>query len=176
MVTVISLIFNENTRASLEGSIENIQLTIENLRETTSTIDTLVTSERTRMASIISNVESITHNISSNNEVIASMLRNLSALSDTLASANIGTTIAEAQQALHDFQSISRKINEGDGSISLLLNDESLYRRLDRSAADLDLLLQDVRLNPHRYLHFSILGKSARKNLYTPPDTSIQAP
>ena len=41
----------------------------------------------------------------------------------------------------------------------MLINNETLYRKLDQSAADLDILLNDLRINPERYIHFSVFGR-----------------
>lgn len=173
MVTIISMVLNEDMRASLQGSLGNIQQTIENLKHTTYNIDTLVTSQRNRMARIITNVESISNNLRANNQTITNILRNMDRLSDSLSRADVAGTFLKANAVLLEVQGITEKINRGEGSLGLLLEDEKLYRRLDQSAADLDLLLQDVRLNPHRYLHFSVLGRNPKRNQYTPPDTSL---
>jgi phospholipid/cholesterol/gamma-HCH transport system substrate-binding protein len=51
------------------------------------------------------------------------------------------------------------KINNGQGSLGMLLNNDSLYKNLNSSAADLDKLLIDFKANPKRYVHFSVFGK-----------------
>ncbi|HRY98268.1 MAG TPA: MlaD family protein [Bacteroidales bacterium] len=172
MVTIISMVLNEDMRASLEGSLGNIQQTIANLKHTTYNIDTLVSSQRNRMAGIITNVESISNNLRANNQTITTILGNMGRISDSLARADIAGTFVRANTVLAEVQLITQKIGQGEGSLGLLLEDERLYERLDRSARDLDLLLQDVRLNPHRYLHFSVLGRNPKNNLYVAPDTA----
>lgn len=174
MVTVISLVFNENMRASLEGSIGNIQQTIENLKNTTSTIDTLVTTERTRMSAIIGNIESITNNLKQNNEVISDILTNLGSISDSLSKADIANTFIKANSVLEDVEAVTAKINRGEGTVGLLLEDDKLYYRLENSATDLDLLLQDVRLNPQRYINFSVFGKNPNRMETTPLDSTVR--
>lgn len=174
MVTIISMVLNENTRASLEESIGSIQQTIDNLKNTTSSIDTLVTTQKTRMSAIIANVESISNNLEENNEAITRILNNFGSISDSLARADIATTFARANAVLEDVEAVSGKIQSGEGSIGLLLQDEKLYYRLENSAADLDLLLQDIRLNPQRYMHFSVFGKNPKRNQYTPLDTTVR--
>ena len=174
MVTIISLVLNENLRASLEGSLQNIQQTIANLKHTTYNIDTLVNTQRNRMEGIITNVESITYNLRANNEAISSILSNMDQISDSLAKADLTGTFLKANAVLTEVQGITEKINQGDGSLSLLLEDDKLYHRLENSAQDLDLLLQDMRLNPHRYLHFSVLGKNPKRNQYSAPDSAVR--
>lgn len=174
MIIIISEVFNNDMRAGLTESLNNIQLTIKSLKNTTYSIDTLVSSQRNRMAMIIGNVESITSNLKNNNETITAILTNLGSMSDSLAKADIAGTVIKANAVLNDVEIITNKINKGEGTIGMLLKDEKLYFRLENSARDLDLLLQDVRLNPHRYLHFSILGRSPKSIPYTAPDSTIK--
>jgi phospholipid/cholesterol/gamma-HCH transport system substrate-binding protein len=54
------------------------------------------------------------------------------------------------------------KINKGEGSLGALVNNDTLYRKLDASANDLDKLLKDLRINPERYVHISVFGKKDR--------------
>ena len=60
------------------------------------------------------------------------------------------------------------EVEGGKGTIGKLLKDETLYKDLDKSAKQLELLLQDLVLNPKRYLHFSVFGKKAKT--YEPQD------
>lgn len=52
-----------------------------------------------------------------------------------------------------------RKIDEGEGSLGLLVNDPDLYNNLEDASRQLDLLLLDVKYNPKRYVNFSVFGK-----------------
>jgi phospholipid/cholesterol/gamma-HCH transport system substrate-binding protein len=48
------------------------------------------------------------------------------------------------------------KINSGQGSLGLLLNDDKLYKEAQKAATDLNLLLEDIKANPKRYLKVSV--------------------
>ena len=63
-----------------------------------------------------------------------------------------GGVEAETRQVLNN-------LNEGQGSMGKLLNDDSLYYYLTQTAADLDSLFIDLRENPDRYVQFSVFGK-----------------
>ena len=78
--------------------------------------------------------------------------------------------VANANSAIHKVDSIVTKINDGEGSIGRLLNDDQLYKDLDEAVVDLDLLLEDLRNNPKRYIHFSVFG---RKNKGPKPPEAI---
>ena len=66
------------------------------------------------------------------------------------------------------FDAIAQKFNEGDGSLSQLLNDKKLYNNLEETSKHLALLLQDLRLNPRRYVNVSVFGKKDKS--YTKPE------
>ncbi|MFN5629328.1 MAG: MCE family protein, partial [Bacteroidota bacterium] len=58
---------------------------------------------------------------------------------------------------------VMTKINEGKGSLGLLVNDKKLYDNLEASTKDLDKLMVDIKENPKRYIHFSVFGKKDKK-------------
>jgi phospholipid/cholesterol/gamma-HCH transport system substrate-binding protein len=168
-LAVIQYVFNESTRENLRRSFESIKNTISNLESTTYNLDTLMTTQRTRLSQIFANIESITNNFKNNNAKISNVINNFSNISDTLAKANIVKTIEKANGVLESFAEISEKINKGQGSLGMLVNNDSLYTELDKSAKDLNLLLEDLRLNPQRYVQVSVFGKNPKKNQYKPP-------
>lgn len=169
VLSVIQYVFNEDTRENLAHSFESIKFTIQNLEHTTYNIDTLVTTQRNRLAVIFDNIESISTNIKNNNAKLANIISNFSTLSDSLSKAKIVSTINSANKAMLNFSEVTEKINSGEGSLGLLINNDSLYNQLAKSSKDLDLLLEDLRLNPQRYVHVSVFGKSPKKNQYTAP-------
>ncbi|MBP7848639.1 MAG: MCE family protein [Lentimicrobiaceae bacterium] len=169
--TVVRLVLNEETRAGLQSSINNIRLTIDGLRHTAANIDTLVSDQRNRLEMIIANVESITRNLKANNEAISQTLQNIHQLSDEVAASDVKTTLANMNKVTGDLAFVTRQIQEGKGSLGLLLNNDTLYRQLESSARDLDLLLEDMRLNPQRYVHFSVFGRKVKP--YEPPQEGI---
>ena len=168
VIEVIRYIFNEQTRDNIRNSFESIKNTIANLESTTSSIDTFVLTQRGKFDRIISNIEMISLNIRSNNEQITNVIHNFSSLSDTLVQANIAHTIMQADRALLETSLILEKINRGEGSAGLLLNNDSLYNKLDRAANELGNLLQDMKQNPNRYVHFSVFGRKPDKAAATP--------
>jgi phospholipid/cholesterol/gamma-HCH transport system substrate-binding protein len=170
VLVLIQYVFNEKTRANLQNSFESIKHTIKNLEHTTYNVDTLVSANKYRLAGIIDNVESITSNIEQNNDAIQNAIQNFSAISDTLASANLKQTLDNADKTLNDFSLMMERINNGEGSLGLLMQNDSLYRNLEQSSKEVELLIEDMRLNPQRYMHFSIFGKNKKRNEYVAPE------
>lgn len=145
-------IFDAERRQSLKNSLENIE-TI------TNDVSGLVASEKDKLAKILANFESISANLKNNNEKISTVLNNFSNISDSLAQANIKTTVLNANKTISELGIISEKINNGEGTIGLLINNDSLYVNLNKLAEDLDKLVIDLNEHPKRYVHFSLFGK-----------------
>jgi phospholipid/cholesterol/gamma-HCH transport system substrate-binding protein len=164
LISVLNEVMNEQTRDNLIRSFASVKNTIQNLELTTSSLDTLINNQKGRMSEIIINVESITHNIKNNNQQITSAIHNVSALTDTLAAANLSKTILTTQRALQNFEQITDKINKGKGSLGLLINNDSLYHQLEGSSRNLKLLLQDIKAHPSKYINVSVFGKKENKN------------
>jgi len=170
VLVILQLIFNENTRDNLNHSFESIKNTIASLEHASYNLDTLMSSQRYRLSTIFANVESITTNLKDNNDKIRQIFSNLNSISDSLARSNFKATINSANESLARFNDIMTKVDQGQGSLGMLINNDTLYYNLEKSSNDLDKLVEDIRLNPQRYLHFSIFGRSGKRNAYTPRD------
>jgi phospholipid/cholesterol/gamma-HCH transport system substrate-binding protein len=169
MVTVLQSVFNSETRKNIDASFVSIRSTLVTLESTSYNLDTLVYGQRKRMERIMFNIESITANIRENDKNISNILSNFSLLSDTLARANIAGTLANVNSVLNRVAAITAKIDNGQGTIGLLLNDQKLYENLNKSAVQLDLLIEDMKLNPFRYVNFSLFPPSKKRMEYGDP-------
>jgi len=156
MLTGLNHLFDKSNTANISKSVESIANSFENLESTTATLDTLMTSQKKRIEGILYNTESITRNLVENQERFNNIMSNFSALSDSLAKSNFKATVESANDALQEIGSIVKRINNGEGSIGLLVNDDSLYIELEKSSRDLNLLLEDIKSNPKKYLKFSV--------------------
>jgi len=165
---VVQAVFNEDTRLNLKISFNSIKNTLANLESTTFTLDTLLVTEKSKLAKIFSNVESITANIQTNNELLGNVILNFSNISDSIAKADVSKTISETNLALDQLNNVIDKINNGDGSISLLLNNDTLYNNIESATYNFNRLLKDLHENPKRYLHFSIIDLGTTKYVVEP--------
>lgn len=156
VATIVQQVLNKNTRENLVKAIEHVKEALENLAHTTYNIDTLVSSQRNHLAGIITNVESISLNLRHNNDKITNIISNLSDISDSLAKARIPYTLSQVNTAIESLNQILQKISQGKGTIGLLLNDENLYREVQKAARDLNLLLEDIKANPKKYVNVSV--------------------
>lgn len=163
VLEVVKYIFNEETRNDITQSLSSIKATISNLEKTSTTMDVVVKREESRLDAIIGNIQSISGNLKDNNENITRTFENIASISDTVAKARIGETMLRLNKTLDELETITAGIQNGDGSLGKLVNDDTLYYNLEATADNLDALVNDIRLNPQRYLHFSVFGKDPNK-------------
>lgn len=169
VVTIVQYIFNEDARRNLTESFQSINYSIEVLSHTLVTIDQKVSSESERFSSIMSNIDHMTSTLDANSGDLSNIIQNFSDISDSLAQANLYQTMQEANETMANLADITKKINEGEGTVGMLINNDSLYHALEQSSRNLDLLLEDMRLNPNRYVHVSVFGK--KNAAYIEPET-----
>lgn len=163
VLTVFRGVFNRKTQDGLVVSFESINRSILKLEHTVSEVDLLVGNERAKLSDIFGNIRSITQNIRDNNERLSNVFANLDKITDEFARANVSKTMADLQLSASSLQSVLKKVEQGEGSVGQLMTNDSLYRHLEGSAKSLDLLLEDMRLHPNRYVHFSVFGRKEKK-------------
>lgn len=155
---IVSLqdILNSETSANIKSSLSSLEKSLVNMESVTGNLDSLVIKEKSSIERILENAESITNNLQANNDHITSILSNFHEVSDSLVAADMASTLRFANKSLSDFSEIMNKINSGEGSMGMLMNNDTLYLELEKSARDLNLLMEDIRLNPSRYVKFSL--------------------
>jgi phospholipid/cholesterol/gamma-HCH transport system substrate-binding protein len=156
MVVAIQGIFNKEALADLNASIKSIRQTFSNLESTTQNLDTLVITQSSRLSSILYNIDMITRNLNNNSQEINRVLDNFASLSDTLAQSNISGVIRNLDKTISDISILITGIEKGEGTLGMLVKDDKLYKDLEKSALELNLLLEDIRLNPKRYVRVSV--------------------
>jgi phospholipid/cholesterol/gamma-HCH transport system substrate-binding protein len=85
-------------------------------------------------------------------------MSNIDKITDDFSKANFSQTVENANKAVAEFQAAINKVNNGQGSLGQLINDEKLYNNLSNAAGNLDKLMIDLKANPKRYVHFSVFG------------------
>lgn len=156
MVVALKSIFNKESRDDLAASIKSIRNTMSNLESTTQSLDTLLDTQSNRLASILYNIDMITRNLNNNSQEINRVIDNLATISDTIAKSNISGVISNLDKTIGDLSTVVQKIESGEGTLGQLVNNDTLYKELEKSAIELNLLLEDIRLNPKRYVRVSV--------------------
>lgn len=160
VMVVVQEVLNKDARESLTASFESIKNSIQTFEHTSRMLDTMIASEKIKLSIIFSKVESITSNLEKNNSNITRAINNLANITDTLVKSNLKETIASTNRAVTAAADAMDKINKGEGTAGLLVNDKRLYNQLDSASSALTSLLQDMEKYPGRY--FSIFGKKEK--------------
>jgi phospholipid/cholesterol/gamma-HCH transport system substrate-binding protein len=159
VMSVVNSVLNTKTRKNIDESFEGVRRAILSLEQTAYKMDDLIGSEKAKISSIMSNLNQITTNLNKNGQKIDNVINNISNMTDSLAKAQIKDAIENADKSLKELNKLLTKINEGQGTIGKLAKNDSLYNNLNKSSEDLDKLLKDLRINPERYIHFSVFGR-----------------
>ena len=154
----ITDILDPKTRANLQNSIANLNTTMESLNDASSSLNGLLKENKGSLNNTFANLENMTTNFNS--------------LSDSLSKLETGKLFSELQNVVTRFDTITSALEKGEGSMGKLLTDEQLYENLKGASKQLDELLEDVKLNPKRYLHISVFGKNNKP--YEKPDNTEQ--
>jgi phospholipid/cholesterol/gamma-HCH transport system substrate-binding protein len=156
-ITGLAFIFDENAQRNFSESFENINRTISNIEHTTADLQNLISLEKQSISSIIHNINNITGMFSQNSGELANTLQNLSALSDSLASIQISPLYSNLLSATEQLNLVMARLESTDNTLGNLLNDDHLYYSISQLSDNLNLLMNDIRINPERYLNFSAI-------------------
>lgn len=160
LATVDTLLLNVNdilddeTRKNLKESIANLNVTLNSFSGVSQNLNNILDNNSGKLDNTFSNLDKTADN--------------LSRLTDSLAQLETGKLVTELQDVVSRIDRIVADVDEGNGSIGKLLKDETLYNNLEGASRQLEQLLQDVKLNPKRYVHISVFGK--RQKEYKKPD------
>jgi phospholipid/cholesterol/gamma-HCH transport system substrate-binding protein len=161
VVQIFQAVLNANAREDLTKSFASIRTSLETFQKTSVRLDTLVANESARFSDILVKIQSISTNLANNNEPLTRAINNFANISDTIAKSRLRTVIDSASSVMARTAEIMDKINKGQGSLGLLINDKKLYNDVTQSNADLDALIIDLKAHPKRY--FSIFGHDKGK-------------
>jgi phospholipid/cholesterol/gamma-HCH transport system substrate-binding protein len=144
----INNVLDQKTSKSIQRSVQSLEKTIADVRTTLGSVNSILDSSAVDLNYTIKNTKSITEN--------------LVKVSDTLANSNIGGIIRKAEITLTSVNSLLDGIDKGKGSLGKLVNDNAMYDNLTNVSKELEELLREMKLNPKRFVHFSLFGKKAK--------------
>lgn len=155
----------------------NFSSIIANLAASTAQLQILLNAQSGALAQSLKHVNEFTANLSRNNDHITRTLENVEKTTSNLAAAKIPETVESLQATVTELKDLVTKVNSSNGSLGLLLNDKKLYQNLDATARSLNILLDDVRVHPKRYVNVSVFGRKDKSGpLMAPVDSTAVKP
>lgn len=140
---------------ALARSLHNVETISGNLTTTTRSLNTLMAGLNARMPGLMNKADAALAKA-------GTTLDNTSRLTENLAAVDVQGTMAKVDQTLANVQSITDRLNNGEGTLGLLMNDPALYNSLNATMQSADSLLVNLKAHPSRYVHFSLFGRKNR--------------
>ena len=148
--------------ASLRGSGDMITTTLDNLNNVLTNTNDLIDNNEETITTTLENLNSLTDDLSKKLSDIDPIIKGANDMISNLNRVDFENTFNQIDILLTSMNGVFDDIESGEGgTLSLLLSDDSLYNNLNKTAFDLDKLLQHINENPKHF--FAPLGKSRKK-------------
>jgi phospholipid/cholesterol/gamma-HCH transport system substrate-binding protein len=158
----VNKLFDPSTKNNIHGIINNLLLS-------SASLEKLLNVETGLLAKTVGNLNEVTGNLKKNNDTVNSILHNVNAATQQLASLNLQRTMDSVQSTVNQLSNVIYKINHNNGTLGLLMNDSKLYDNLRNTALGLEILIDDIKAHPKRYVNISVFGKKDKGDYLTSP-------
>lgn len=146
-------VLDANTKSNLKKTIAELNTTMTNFSSVSGNLDKVVADNKEKLGSVVSNLDKTTGNFVK--------------ISEDLEKAKLGETVENLEKTLVNVNKIMADMESGKGTMGKLLKDDAMYNNLTKASKEIELLLQDLRLHPTRYVNVSLFGKKEKP--YTAP-------
>ncbi len=189
MDTVMNTVLDNQADNTVSNSLQSLEASMSSLASLTSNLDRLLKKSYSNLDQTLGNMAVVSESFAKTNDDLETMITNFSKFSTQLAESDLGgtlektnetfdnanvllkdlkTTVGEATATFSKVNGLMTQVGEGDGTIAKLLNDPEIYNNLEATSKHMSLLLQDLRLNPKRYVRLSVFGRKG--NQYAAPE------
>jgi phospholipid/cholesterol/gamma-HCH transport system substrate-binding protein len=172
----LSDIFDPNTKNNLRDLIANLTLSSAHIQQ-------MLNTQTGVLAQSLANVNALTGNLAKNSDAINSSIRNVEVTTSKLANSNIEGTVAALQATISELKNTVSRFNSNKGTLGLMMNDRQLYDqlnnvavRLNSTALSAEILLDDLRLHPKRYVNVSVFGGKTKGDPLSSPAAKDTVP
>ncbi|UFH35222.1 MlaD family protein [Flavobacterium acetivorans] len=145
LITGINNVLDKKAQEDLKISLAELSKTMEQFHKASVSMNTVLDDNKGQIKGVVSNFNKISGDFSK--------------ISDSLNKADLGKTVKDLNKTLAKVNGIMSGLESGKGTMGKLLKDDALYANLSQTSKELELLLQDVRLYPTRYVNVSLFGK-----------------
>ncbi len=145
LITGINNVLDKKAQEDLKKSLAEMSKTMEEFHKASSSMNIILDENKTQIKGVVTNFNKISSDFSK--------------ISDSINKANLGKTIKTLNNTMLKVNGIMTDLDSGKGSMGKLLKDDAMYNNFTKTSKELELLLQDVRLYPTRYINVSLFGK-----------------
>lgn len=169
LIININSVIDPRTKGNIGSTFENLKTITSSMITSTAYLEKLLNSETGVLAKTMQNVNSVTGNLAANNEKVTSVMTNLDKTTTKLSQLDFQKTLNSLDSTITSLKKIVNTVDSKDGTLGKLINDPTLYQNLASTGNKLNLLLDDIRVNPKRYVSISVFGKKAKGDPLTVP-------
>ncbi|PIF30420.1 phospholipid/cholesterol/gamma-HCH transport system substrate-binding protein [Flavobacterium sp. 9] len=145
LVSGLNNVLDKQGQENLKKSLAELSQTMEQFHKASGSLNSILDTNKGQINGVVTNFNK--------------MSSNFNKISDSLNKADLGKTVRNLNQTLAKVDNLMSNLNSGKGTAGKLLSDDALYNNLSKTSKELELLLQDVRLYPTRYVNVSLFGK-----------------
>jgi phospholipid/cholesterol/gamma-HCH transport system substrate-binding protein len=160
LIKNLNNVLDQATQNNLKSSIASLNKTMEEINKTTVSVNGLIADNKVKLNSTLTNFDKTS--------------QNLNKVSESVAQADLKGTINKLEATLNNVNGIMSNLEQGKGTMGKLLKDDAMYTNLTKTSKELELLLQDLRLHPTRYVNVSVFGKKNKP--YVAPADNQEEP
>ncbi len=157
LISGLNNVLDEKGQADIKLTLAELSQTVAEFHKLSTSVNDLLATNKTQINGVVTNLNKVSGNFSK--------------ISDSLNKADLGKTVKNLNATLGRVDGIMRNLESGKGTIGKLLKDESFYQNIKTSTKELELLLQDIRLYPTRYVNISVFGKKNKPYVGPENDT-----
>ena len=162
LIENLNATLDASTQQKLKSAIASLEVTMAEFSQTSKSINGILADNKTKLSTTLSNFEKTSVNLNS--------------MTSSLEKADLGATVKKLEATLTSVNGMMTNLEQGKGSMGKLLSDDAMYTNLTKTSKELELLLQDLRLNPTRYVNVSVFGKKNKPYIAPTTEPIIEQP
>jgi phospholipid/cholesterol/gamma-HCH transport system substrate-binding protein len=155
----VNKVLDDQNKTNIQTILDNLAETTKNLNTSMGAIQGMLDKQNGSIAQSFDNINSISKNLADNNKKVTNIINNLDSTTQDLKDADLKKTIVSIQNAINGITLSLQKINSGNGTAAKLMNDPKMYQDLQQTIESINLLVDDIRVHPKRYINVSVFGK-----------------
>lgn len=176
-LSTIAGVIDPNAKNNIRTILDNLNRTTSGLTVSSASLNELLNTQTGALAKSLNNVSSFTGNLANNNQKLTDVMSNLDKTTTNLSNLDLEKTLTALNSTVGELKSTIGKLNSTNGTAGMLLNDTKLYNNLTATSNKLNLLLDDLKTHPKRYISFSVFGKKDKSTPLTIPlPDTVNAP
>lgn len=159
----VNSVFDKTAKNNVSDILAHLNELSASLTASGASLEKMMEAQNGTVTKSLNNIETFSENLSKNNNKITNIISNLDKTTGKLSTLDLEKTLLSIDSAVYYLTSTIQRMNSSNGSIGLLLNDQTLYKNLASTSNKLNVLLDDIRTHPKRYVSVSMFGKKEKE-------------